>query len=60
MKSLRLKNIDVGDTLTVGELSLDLKEEGEKTPIVIKVGNKNYRLVGWYFENSKLILQAAR
>lgn len=59
-KNLRLRDVNWGNALTVGELKSFLQGKLDDDPVVLKCGCKNYRLNSWDLLNGKLILHGGR
>ena len=57
-RNLRLKHIDCGNTLTVGELMYWFKQEKihEDSPLVLKIGSKNFCLIDFEIIQNKPVL----
>lgn len=58
-KSIRLRDVSVSDTFSYGEIARQ-RDVFEDTPVVVKLGNKNFRLVSDKVVGRVLVLIAKR
>lgn len=56
----RLRDINVGNCLTLGEIRCYDSDSIEEYPVVVKIGNKNHRVIGTDFVGDCFVITAKR